>query len=89
MNEYFEEYAREQNLAPVSRSELDDPRYYKNADALYRPLSAYTVLLALCTYPGINSPMFDNAVISGDTESVAVELDDMIATTYVFTGETT
>jgi hypothetical protein len=84
MNEYFEEYSREQDLVPAAYK--NDPRYYKNADAFYRPPSAYTVLAALCAYPGIDGPMFDNAVITSvpETGEVSVELDDMTHTTYIF-----
>jgi hypothetical protein len=86
MNTYFEEYAREQDLVPVSRDKLDDPRYYKNADALYTSPSPFEVLRALCTYPGIDGPMFDNALVTSDegTGQVAIEVDDLTRTTYIF-----
>jgi hypothetical protein len=84
MNEYFREYVRAQHLVPDGHE--DDPRYSKNADALYRPPSAGEVLLALCTYPGISGPMFDDALIAADPQSgeVQVELDDLTHTVYTF-----
>jgi hypothetical protein len=84
MNEYFKEYTRKQNLVPDTNR--DDPRYTKNADAFYQPPPAGEVLRALCTYPGIDGWMFDDALITTDLElgEVAVELDDLVHTTYIF-----
>ena len=84
MNEYFEEYTREQKLVPVAKNDREDPRYTKNADALYQPPPAVKVLRALCVYPGIDGPMFDNAIISHYDNEVAIELDDLTHTTYIF-----
>ena len=87
MNEYFEERAEEMGLLPVSNAHRDDPRY-SDAD-VYKPLPAFEVLRALCTYPGIDGPMFDNAVVSfdADTCQVSIEVDDLLRTEYAFTVE--